>query len=109
MKIVWAPLAEARALDAIDYITAERPTVAAVWLEQLLARTDALCRFPRRGREVPEIARKPYREILHPPYRVIYRVDETHIVILTLRHWRRAWDPSEVPPLSLFRPLAHSR
>ena len=97
MKVNWAPLAEARALDAVDYIAAERPAVAAVWLDQLLARTDALRRFPRRGHKVPEIARKQYREILHPRYRVIYRVDETQVVILTLRQWRRARDPSEMP------------
>ena len=97
MKVIWAPLAEARAREAVDYIAADRPAVAAVWLEELLARTDALRRFARRGREVPEIGRTQYREILHAPYRVIYRIDEAQVVILTLRHWRRAWDPSEVP------------
>lgn len=97
MKVVWAPLAEKRAIEAVDYIARERPAVAAAWLEQLLERTSALSRFPRRGREVPEIARQQYREIQHAPYRVIYRVDSAQVVILTLRHWRRAWDESEVP------------
>lgn len=97
MKVVWAPLAETRALEAVDYIARERPAVAAAWLEELLERTAALRRFPRRGREVPEIARPPYREIQHAPYRVIYRVDERQVVILTLRHWCREWDPTEVP------------
>jgi plasmid stabilization system protein ParE len=97
VKVVWAPLAETRALEAVDYIARERPAVAAAWLEELLERTGALHRFPRRGREVPEIARPQYREIMHPPYRVIYRVDAAQVVVLTLRHSRRAWDPSEVP------------
>ncbi len=97
MKVIWAPLAEQRALEAVDYIVHERPAVAAAWLDELLERTAALRRFPRRGREVPEIARPSYREIQHAPYRVIYRIDETLVVILTIRHWRRAWDPSEVP------------
>lgn len=97
MKVVWAPLAETRAREAVDYIARERPGVAATWLEELLERTAALSRFPRRGREVPEIARPPYREIQHAPFRVIYRVDETQVVILTVRHSRRAWDSTEVP------------
>lgn len=97
MKVIWAPLAERRALEAVDYIARERPAVAAVWLEELLEKTAALSRFPRRGPAVAEITQPAYREIQHAPYRVIYRVDSTQVVILTLRHWRRAWDPSEVP------------
>lgn len=97
MKVIWAPLAEQRALEAVDYIARERPAVAAAWLDKLLEKTAALGRYPRRGPTVPEIARPSYREIQHAPYRVIYRVDAEHVVILTLRHWRRAWDPSEVP------------
>ena len=98
MKVVWAPLAETRARRGRRLTSArERPGVAATWLEELLQRTAALSRFPRRGREVPEIARPPYREIQHAPFRVIYRVDETQVVILTVRHSRRAWDSTEVP------------
>lgn len=97
MKVIWAPLAEQRALKAVEYIARERPAVAAAWLDELLEKTAALGRFPRRGPVVPEIARPSYRQIQHAPYRVIYRVGADRVVILTLRHWRRAWDPTEVP------------
>jgi plasmid stabilization system protein ParE len=96
VKVIWSPLAEARAIEAMDYIAQERPQVAAAWLEELLERTDALERFAKRGRLVQEIGHPAYREILHAPYRVIYRVDPARVIILTLRHWRRAWDPTEV-------------
>jgi len=97
VKVVWAPLAEKRALQAVDYIARERPDTAAAWLDELLVRVGALNRFPNRGRAVPEIARPQYREILHGPYRVVYRVDAAHVVILTLRHERRA---TALPPES---------
>ena len=96
MRVIWSPLAEARAIEAVDYIARERPQAAAAWLEELLERTAALARFPKRGRLVTEIGLPAYRELLHAPYRVIYRVDPTAVVILTLRHSRRAWDKSEV-------------
>ena len=96
MKVIWSPLAEARAIEALDYIAQERPQLAAAWLEELLERTDALERFAKRRRVVQEIGHPAYREILHAPYRVIYRVDPARVIILTLRHWRRAWDPTEV-------------
>jgi len=94
--VIWSPLAEARAREAVEYIAQERPQAAAAWLEQLLERTATLDRFAKRGRVVEEIGHPAYRELLHAPYRVIYRVDPTRVVILTLRHSRRAWDDSEV-------------
>ena len=97
MKVVWSPLAERRALEAVDAIAVDRPQAAAAWLEELLARVGALDRFAKRGRIVPEIAKPNYRQVFHDPYRIIYRVDATQVVILTIRHGRRAWDPAEVP------------
>ena len=97
MNVTWSALAEQRALEAVDYIAQDRPQAAAAWLEELLARVASLGNFARRGRVVPEIGRPAYREIWHAPYRVIYRVDDSRVFILTLRHRRRAWDPAEVP------------
>jgi toxin ParE1/3/4 len=96
VTVTWSALAERRALDAVDYIAQDRPQAAAAWLEELIERVGDLDQFARRGRVVREIGLPAYREILHAPYRVIYRVDESRVLILTLRHSRRAWDPSEV-------------
>lgn len=97
MRVIWSPLAERRALEAVDAIAKDRPQAAAASLDELLSRVAALNRFAKRGRMVPEIARAEYRQVMHYPYRVIYRVDPKQVVILTIRHGRRAWDPAEVP------------
>ena len=97
MKVVWSPLAEQRALEAVDYIALDRPQVAASWLEELLERVGKLDQMARRGRIVREIGRPAFREIFHSPYHVIYRVDASRVVILTVRHQRRAWDWTEIP------------
>lgn len=96
MKVVWTPLAEARAVEAVDCIAKDRPDAAAAWLDQLLDRVKGLDRFARRGRVVPEIGHPDYREIQHAPYRVIYRVDATRVVVLTVRHHWRAWNSQEL-------------
>ena len=96
MKVIWSVLAEQRALEAVDYIAHDRPAGAEQWLEELIGRVAKLDRLARRGRLIPEIGMPAFREIFHAPYRVIYRVDATQVVILTLRHWRRSWDPGEV-------------
>lgn len=83
MSVTWSALAEERALEAVDYIAQDRPQAAAAWLEELLERVARLDRFARRGRVVPEIGRSTVREIRHAPYRVIYRVNASRVVILT--------------------------
>ena len=96
MKVVWSALAERRAIEAVDYIAQDRPDGASEWLEVLIARVAKLDRMARRGRVVPEIGVANFREIFHAPYRVIFRIDGARVVILTLRHWHRSWDPGEV-------------
>lgn len=96
MRVVWAPLALERAQETVDFIARDRPRAAAFWLERLLDRVAKLDRLARRGRLVPEIGRPAYRELLHPPYRVIYRIDDDRVVILTLRHTRREWSSDDI-------------
>ncbi len=96
MKVVWSPLAELRAQEAVEYIAEDRPLAAAKWLEGLLERVAKLDQFDRRGRVVWEIGNPAYREIFFEPYRIIYRIDQSRVVILTLRHVRRAWDDAEL-------------
>jgi plasmid stabilization system protein ParE len=47
---------------------------------------------------VPELDRDEIRELLFGEYRVIYRLDPKRIVVLTVRHGRRRWEPGEVEP-----------
>jgi plasmid stabilization system protein ParE len=89
VKVVWAPLAEERALEAVEYIAQDRPGAAA-WLDQLLERVQGLERFAQQGRVVPEIGLPVYWEVLHLPSRFIYRFDAARVVILTLRYVRCA-------------------
>ena len=75
MKVVWSALAEQRALEAVEYIAQDRPLTAAVWLDKLLELVGNLSQFEQQGRVVQEIGLPAYREVLHSPYRVIYRVN----------------------------------
>lgn len=96
MNVVWSPRAQRRALEAVDAIARDRPGAAAAWLDGLLDHVASLDRFAGRGRVVQEIGRPEYRQIMHQPYRVIYRIEARRVVILTNRHSRRSWDHMEV-------------
>jgi plasmid stabilization system protein ParE len=46
--------------------------------------------FPFLGRVVPEFKIKSIREIIHRPYRIVYRVGEEQELIEILRVWHAA-------------------
>jgi plasmid stabilization system protein ParE len=96
VKVIWSPLAERRAIEAFETIAQDRPQAAAKWLRELIARIGSLDRFAKRGRMVPEIGKTTHRQLLHHPYRIVYRVDAKQVVVLTIRHSRRDWDASEI-------------
>lgn len=96
MRIVWAPLAERRVQEALQRIAEERLTAAAQrWLERLLASVEQLATFPQRGRMVPEVNRPEIREVIVAPYRVVYRREPKRVIVLTVRHVRRAFEVGE--------------
>lgn len=98
MRVVWAPRAITRAAEIAGYIAEDRPGAAGRWVQNLFAKVAGLRQQPRRGRKVPELNRDEVRELLFGEYRVIYRLDPKRIVVLTVRHGRRRWEPSELDP-----------
>jgi plasmid stabilization system protein ParE len=59
------------------------------WLEGLFERVELLQVLPESGRIVPEIGISSIREIIFGQYRVVYRLEGEHIMILTVRHGKQ--------------------
>jgi len=98
VRVIWAPRAIARAAEIAEYIAADRPAAAERWVQRLFAKAATLQRQARRGRKVPELDRDDVRQVQYGKYRIIYRIDLKRVVVLTVRHSRREWDPAEVEP-----------
>ena len=97
MKIVWSRLAIERAYDAAAYIANDKPEAALRWLNGLFEVTDRLELFPESGRVVPEIGLADFREVIYRrAYRVIYRVEKSRVVILTVRNCAQLLDETEL-------------
>ena len=69
---------------------------AAEGVDALFSSVAGLTNHPKLGRRVPEVDRATIREVVNGGYRVISRVDPRQIVVLTVRHGRREWDPGEL-------------
>jgi toxin ParE1/3/4 len=89
MRVIWAPVALDRAEEAARFIAADRPAAAAKWIDGLFDTVARLSAFPDKGRMVPEVGRADVREVLYGKYRVVYRLEEKRLFVLTVRHQRR--------------------
>lgn len=96
MKILWSPLAVERASTISDYIAQDNPTAAAKWIETIFKKVEQLKVSPQSGRVVPEVNSKEIRELIYGNYRIIYRVENKQISILTIRHGKQILPTDEI-------------
>ena len=72
-------------LEAIrEFIAGDSPRYADLVVERLVTAVDILEQFPQAGRVVPEHSRGDLRELIRPPYRVVYRLFGDRADILTV-------------------------
>jgi plasmid stabilization system protein ParE len=48
-------------------------------IEEIIAQTERLARYPDSGRVVPEFGLEQLREIIHLPFRIVYRRKENKL------------------------------
>jgi addiction module RelE/StbE family toxin len=84
------------ALDDLEaicvHIARDVPRAAEVFAYGVFLATDRLATFPLSGRMVPEAQLEEIREIIFQSYRIIYRIRETEVEILTVIHGARLLD-----------------
>ena len=75
-------------LDSIRAWYAEQgvPEVGDRLIEDIVSRIGVLRDHPEMGRIVPEFDQPFLRELVHPPFRIVYRRDPKHVRIV--RVWR---------------------
>jgi plasmid stabilization system protein ParE len=86
-KISFATSAVSDLEDALAwYRTREVPEVGERLVREVVAAVERLAAFPESGRVVPEFGAPHLREIIHPPFRIVYRLDQDRVRIV--RIWR---------------------
>jgi addiction module RelE/StbE family toxin len=90
MKVVWSSEALGKQDEIERFIAQDNPERAFAFIELLLDKGDSIASFPEMGRVVPEFSRFDIREIIVGNYRIVYRVNPTQVVILTVFEGHRA-------------------
>lgn len=89
-SILWTRRARSDLAGIRAFIAEDSVYFADVVLGRLFYTAERLARFPESGREVPELPNSGLREIIHPPYRIVYRlVGTAEIHVLTVHHGAR--------------------
>ena len=91
-KVLWAETAEEDLKTIIEYIYVDSPPAARDSLRKIKTKASNLCPFPQRGRVVPELKDHgilQYRELIVSPWRVIYRISEEQVYVLSVIDSRR--------------------
>ena len=86
-KVEWAAVAEGDLKQIIDYIAMDSPGKALQTLEKIRHKASALYTLPERGRVVPELQGQGiniYRELIVNPWRIVYRISDTTVYILSI-------------------------
>ena len=83
----WSQTAERDLKAIVEYITEDSPTRAYDVFNDIKAKATSLHALPDRGRIVPELQDQgimQYRELVVPPWRIIYRVSEEIVYVLSV-------------------------
>ncbi|MBA4417668.1 MAG: plasmid stabilization protein [Syntrophus sp. (in: bacteria)] len=96
MKIIWSPLAIDRLSEIATYIAQENPTAAEKWVDTVFRKVEDLQNFPESGMVIPETENKTIRELIYGNYRLIYRLEEKRISVLTVRHGKQVLPVDEI-------------
>ena len=85
-EVTWSNTAEKDLIDIIEYIAADSPSRALAVFKNIKQKASGLYTFPERGRIVPELRDQgvvQYRELIISPWRIIYRISEKFVYVLS--------------------------
>ncbi len=85
--VVWSNIAEDDLKSIIEYIADDSLSEAVRIFNNLKQKASSLYNFPERGRIVPELQDHgilQYRELIVPPWRILYRISEKNVYVLSV-------------------------
>ena len=91
-KVFWTKSAVSDFENIVEYIAKNSPLTAKTIFTKIKKQIETLSLSPRRGRYIPELQQQGillYRELLSPPWRIMYRIYEKKVYILAIIDSRR--------------------
>jgi toxin ParE1/3/4 len=74
ISVIWSPQAIRDVESIRAFIARDSPSYAELEARRIVAAVERLRSFPESGRPVPERQESAIREVIVPPYRIVYRL-----------------------------------
>jgi len=94
-EVEWTRPAFDDLADILRHVSFDSPSRARRLVSRLRLRAASLGRFPLRGRCVPEFeifGVSTFRELVYPPYRLVFRIVDQRVLVLAVLDGRRDLD-----------------
>jgi len=88
-EVVWTDPALQELSNIAEYIALDKPAAARHLIKEVFEKVERLQDFSLSGRTPLELPNSIYRELLVPPCRIFYRVDEGRVFILYVMRGER--------------------
>jgi addiction module RelE/StbE family toxin len=96
LKLVWTNEALNRLSEIDDFISQDSVSRARKFINELINSASSIPQYPQKGRIVPEFDLIDIRELIHKNYRIVYRMKEDQIQILTVFEAHRLIRATEI-------------
>lgn len=88
-KLIWSPKSIQRLEEIFEYIAQDSMDDARIFVGDFIKIVNTIPDFPKMGRSVPEFEDVCVRERMYKNYRVVYRIQNDIIEIVTIVHSRQ--------------------
>jgi addiction module RelE/StbE family toxin len=95
-QIIWSPEALNQLGDLVRFISRDNPAAAEKLGNTIIEKVLLLAQFPEMGKKFGKLNRADVREVLVPPYRVIYQIHDQRKAISVLTIWHGARREPEI-------------
>lgn len=84
MKVIWSQESLKQLIEIEIFIAKDSPGRAAKFINKLIEHGEKIKDYPYKGRVVPEFSVSEIREVFEKSYRIVYRISDDQIEILTV-------------------------
>ncbi|MDD2598994.1 MAG: type II toxin-antitoxin system RelE/ParE family toxin [Kiritimatiellae bacterium] len=82
VELVWTESALMDLDEVAEYIALDNPLAASSYVKKVFKCVDRLGDYPNSGKRPTELPDSPYREVVVPPCRVFYRIEDNRVYIV---------------------------
>ncbi len=96
VEVRWTPQAAEDLHSIVEFIARDSSQYARLLVVDIFQAVERIAAFPQSGRIVPELNDPVVREVILGNYRLVYRVQDAALDLLTIYHGARLFDPSKL-------------